>query len=69
MRIRDSTKRRQDMTKAFYITIPQAPKSAPDCKAVVRVATGSYYKHFYVEGIADAKAFCRHNGYTLAFVA
>ena len=57
------------MTNAFYLPIPKSPKSAPDCKAVVRVVTGSYYKHFYVEGIADAKALCSHNGYNLVVAA
>lgn len=48
---------------ATYHRIEKAPKFAPDAKAVVRVisAMGSY-RHFYVDGVADAKALCKDIG-------
>lgn len=48
---------------AHYLPIAKAPKSAPDAHAVVRVVSdGGFYRHYYVDGRADAKALCRDLG-------
>ena len=48
---------------ATYHPIETAPKFAPDARAVVRIisAMGSY-RHYYVDGRADARALCREIG-------
>lgn len=57
-----------DMT-ALFIKITKAPKCAPDAKAVVRVAEGAGFRYTYVDGMADARAFCRARDYDLEVAA
>jgi hypothetical protein len=50
------------MMIAEYIRIKKSPKFAPDAKAIIRLKEGLSYRHYYVDGIADARGLCKSLG-------